>query len=76
MRLGVHMEDLVPDGTTGSSSVAADGKTNYMDTEVVGGQVDQVRAYGNSLLVVSVLSTKEEERSLLRMRKEEKALEV
>lgn len=45
MRLGVHMEDLVPDETMGSSSVAAEGKTKYMGTEVVGGQVD----HGESL---------------------------
>lgn len=36
----MHLGDLVPDGTRGSSSVAAEGKTKYMDTEAAGEQVD------------------------------------
>ena len=39
------MKDLVPDGTRGSSSVAAEGKTKYVGTEAVVGQVD----HGESL---------------------------
>lgn len=56
----MHMEDLVPGGTTGSSSVAAEGKTKYIGTEAVIGQVD----HGESLWKFSsALSMKEEARS-------------
>lgn len=38
-------EDLAVDGTTGTSSVAAEGKTKYMGTKAVGGQGDDGKSW-------------------------------
>lgn len=41
----MQTEDLAVGGTTGTSSVASEGKTKYMGTKAIGGQVDDGKSW-------------------------------